>query len=52
VHDQGVEDTDDIFSSYREIQLEAAVATPDSRDALSGQLDEIEAAISERKATD
>jgi serine/threonine protein kinase len=51
-HDQGVEDTDDIFSSYREIQLEAAVATPDSRDELASQLDDIEAAINERKATD
>jgi hypothetical protein len=51
-HDQGVEDTDDIFSTYREIQIEAAVATPDSRDELSSQLDDIEAAINERKATD
>jgi hypothetical protein len=51
-HDQGVEDTDDIFSTYREIQIEAAVATPDSRDELSSQLDDIEAAISERKAED
>jgi hypothetical protein len=51
-HDQGVEDTDDIFSSYREIQLEAAVATPDSRDELASQLDDIEAVINERKATD
>lgn len=51
-HEQGVEDTDDLFSSYREIQLEAAVATPDTRDELSAQLDDIEAAINERKAED
>jgi serine/threonine protein kinase len=50
--DDGDDDTDELVSSYREIQLEAAVATPDSRDALSGQLDEIEAAISERKRAD
>lgn len=51
-HEQGAEDTDDLFSSYREIELESAVATPDSRDVLSEQLDEIEAAITERKSTD
>jgi serine/threonine-protein kinase len=51
-HEQGVDDTDDLLSSYREIELEAAVATPDSRDELSGQLDELEAAINERKSSD
>lgn len=48
-HDQGVDETEDLLATYREIEIDAAVATPDSRDALSEQLDEIEAAISERK---
>ena len=51
-NEQGVDDNDDLLSAYRDIQLEAAVATPDSRDVLSGQLDEIEAAINERKSTE
>ncbi len=49
-HEQGVDETDDLLSTYREIEIESAVATPDARDELSIQLDDIEAAINERKS--
>lgn len=48
-NEQGDGSADDLMASYKDIRLEKALATPESRDVLSMQLDEIEAAIDARR---
>jgi hypothetical protein len=50
--ERGGESTRDLWPSYKRIQLGDAIATPSSREAVEADLDQIQAAITERRTRD